>query len=163
MAYPRTFWRDHVTEYQGRYLMTNNSDGTVTLTPVPGQILQQGTPQNQPNFDNLEEGVFGATETAAELARMVRLHSQAIEGVEGERGQTTLTNSLEYPFNNSQKTISLAKPRNNTNYVVDVEVPANAGNVGRIEVTDKLRNGFKIAHSGSAASVNIIYTVRGGM
>lgn len=162
MAYPRTFWRDHVTEFQNKYNMTTNGDGTVTLIPVPGQILQQGTPQNQPNFDNIEEGLFGVTETAAELVRIARLQGQAIEGVVGERGQTTLTNSLEYPFNNSKKTISIATKRNNTNYVVDVEVPANAGNVGRIEITDKLANGFKMAFSGSAASVNVIYTVRGG-
>lgn len=164
MAYPRSFWKDHVTQYENRFQHVVNGDGTVTHTPVPGTILQQGTPQNQPNFDNMEEGIFGATEMGAEAARVIRHHGQSIEGLTGEKGQTTLTNSLEYPFNNSIKTVSLVQPRNNTNYVVDVEVPANAaGNVGRIEVTDKLVNGFKIAFTGSATSLTANYTVRGGM
>jgi hypothetical protein len=163
MAYPRTFWKDHVTERQNDFQHVDNGDGTIKHIPVPGTILQQGTPQNQPNFDNMEEGIFGATEMAAEAARSIRHHGQAIEGLRGEKGQITLTNSLEYPFNNSIKTVSLATPRNRTDYVVDVEVPANIGNVGRIEITDKLLNGFKIAFTGSAASVTLNYTVRGGM
>lgn len=163
MAYPRTFWKDHVTEYENRYQHVVNPDGTVTHTPVTGAIIQQGIPQNQPNFDKMEEGIFGATETGAEAARIMLHHGQAIEGLIGEKGQTTMTNSLAYPFNNSVKTVSLIQPRNNTNYVVDVEIPSNAGNVGRVEVTDKLLNGFKIAFTGSAASVTVNYTVRGGM
>lgn len=163
MAYPRAFWKDHVTSRQNDFQHVDNGDGTIKHVPVPGTILQQGTPQNQPNFDNMEEGIFGATEGGAEAARVLRHHGQALDGLTGEKGQTTMTNSLEYPFNNSQKTVSLVQPRNNTNYVVDIEVPANAGNVGRIEVTDKLLNGFKIAFTGSAASVAVNYTVRGGM
>lgn len=163
MAYPRTFWKDHVTERENDFQHVENGDGTIKHVPVPGTILQQGTPQNQPNFDNMEEGIFGATEMGAEAARSIRHHGQAIEGLKGEKGQTTLTNSLVYPFNNSIKTVSLATPRNRTDYVVDVEVPANVGNIGRIEITDKLLNGFKIAFTGSATSVSVNYTVRGGM
>jgi len=37
------------------------------------------------------------------------------------------------------------------------------GNPGEIVVSDKLVNGFKIAHTGSAPSVTIKYTVIGGV
>lgn len=76
-----------------------------------------------------------------------------------------LTNDQEYPFNNSQDTVSLTTARQNTNYEVDTEImsPANGEQVGRIIITDKLTNGFKISYTGSAKSVTLKCTIKGGM
>lgn len=163
MAYKRTYWLDHVTEYDNRYKEKQNADGTVTHEPVEGEVLQQGTAQNAPHFNNIEEGTFAANELGAELARMILHHARTLEQVRGEKGALTLTNSQAYPFNNSKRTVALARPRQTLDYTVTVEAAAlGGGAVGEIVITDKQLNGFKIEHTGSAAKVTIKFIVEGG-
>lgn len=144
IPYNRTIWKDHVVDGQG-------------------VVIQQGTMQSASNFNNLEEGVFGNDAVGAVLAQQVRQHQRTLSDLEGETGQTTLTNSLEYPFSNSSKTVSLTKARDTLNYRVDVELVSAVGTVGDVEVYDKQLNGFKIRHTGSATSVTVKYYVQGGM
>ena len=162
--YDRTYWRDHVTEFDDRFTERENEDGTITHIPAEGEVIQQGTPQNATNFNKMEEGIFGSTETAAMLALALIHHGQAIEQLSGEKGAATLTNTLEYPFNNSRKTVALVKPRQTLDYTVSVEAEAvGGGAVGEIIISDKQLNGFKIEHTGSAAKVAVKYVVEGGM
>ncbi len=79
-----------------------------------------------------------------------------------ETGTVTLTNSLEFPFNNSKRTVALQTTQENTDYLVVVDVGDFTGNVGDIVVTDKMTNGFAIQHTGSASSVEVDYFVIGG-
>ncbi len=79
-----------------------------------------------------------------------------------ETGTVTLTNSLEFPFNNSKRTVALQATQENTDYLVVVDVGDFTGNVGDIVVTDKMTNGFAIQHTGSASSVEVDYFVIGG-
>lgn len=164
MAYKRTFWKDHVTQYENRYNETVNGDGTKTLEPVEGEVIQQGTPQNEPNFNNIEEGVFSANEIGNEAIRMLIYQGQALKKVIGEVGTVTLTNSLAYPFNNSKTTVAIVSKRDTLDYTVDVEaVAVGKGDVGKILITEKQLNGFKIEHTGSAASVSVKFIVKGGV
>ena len=78
-------------------------------------------------------------------------------------GSVTLSNSQQFPFNNSQVTVPISVERENQNYIVDCEVTASTGNVGDIIVSSKLVNGFKLEFTGSATSVTIKYQVLGGM
>lgn len=78
-----------------------------------------------------------------------------------ERGTITLTNSMDFPANNSQISVALAESQENTNYIVVTEI-GSVLNAGDIDITDKLTNGFKIAFTGSARSVPVKYTVLGG-
>lgn len=162
--YNKTYWQDHVTQYDNRYREQSNSDGTISHIPIEGEVLQEGTPQNAANFNNIETGVFSSHETAAELARIALQHERRINALSGETGTITLKNTSAYPFNNSVKSVSLAKTRDTGEYTVDayVTAPTDGGSVGRIVVTDKLKNGFKISYTGGAASVTVKYTVRGG-
>lgn len=80
-----------------------------------------------------------------------------------ERGTANLTNTKLYPFNDSEKTISLVTARVNLNYIVDVEVAIPSSTIGDIEVYDKQLNGFKIRFTGSVAFKQINYYVSGGM
>lgn len=165
--YKRTFWQDHVVD-----------EGT-------GEIMQQGTPQSASNFNNLEEGVFTSDELAAVVAQQVRQHGRALDklgadlvtgldglaeeldagiaALDGEIGEVVLTNTQEYPFNNSVKTVSLSKPRDTLNYRVIIEIVASTGMPGGIRVFDKQLNGFKVAFTGSATSTTIKYYVQGGV
>lgn len=79
-----------------------------------------------------------------------------------ENRTVTLTNNARYPFNNSQKTVALKAARPNAQYVVVTQIAASSGNVGEIEVSDILENGFKLAFTGSATSVTVKYNIIGG-
>lgn len=79
-----------------------------------------------------------------------------------ETGTTTLTNTQEFPFNNSKKTVVLQTAQANSYYLVVCEVDSASGNVGEIVISDKMTNGFAIEHTGSAASVVVDYFVIGG-
>ena len=57
MAYDRTHWKDHVTERSRTFIETENEDGSVTHTPAPGEVLQQGTPQSATNFNKIEDAL----------------------------------------------------------------------------------------------------------
>lgn len=57
MEYNRTNWQDHVTEFENRYREVENPDGTITHEPIEGEIIQQGTPINAANLNNMEEGI----------------------------------------------------------------------------------------------------------
>ena len=164
MAYKGTYWQDHVTEYSDRYNETQNPDGTITHTPVEGTIIQQGTPQNAQNFNNLEEGVFAADQLATEAARMAKVNARELDAEKGEKITVNLTNSANYPFNNSVQNISIAQKKTKTDYYVDVEVVSvTGGGVGDFRISDKLLNGFKLAFTGAATAVSVICRVRGGI
>ena len=79
-----------------------------------------------------------------------------------ETGSTTMTNSQEFPFNNSRKTVALVTSQANSDYLVDVEVDEANGNVGEIIVSSRMTNGFAIEFTGSATSVTVNYFVIGG-
>lgn len=161
--YEATLWKDHVTEYEDRYIETKNDDGTINHIPVEGEIIQQGTPQNATNFNHIEEGVTNAGELASLLAITTMQQARSIENMIGEVITTTLTNSQTYPFNNSVKTVALAKERNHNDYTVEVEVlEVTGGFAGDIIISEKLVNGFKIATTGSATSVKVKIYVKGG-
>ena len=120
--YQETIWQDHVTEFEDRYEERINPDGTVTHIPVEGEIIQQGTPQNAKNFNHMEDGISAANETAAYIMLTLLHHGQTLENLIGEVGTVTLTNTEEYPFNNSIKTVALKQPRGNLDYRVIVEI-----------------------------------------
>ena len=79
---------------------------------------------------------------------------------------TTCTNSQKYPFNNSVKTVALSGDnlRCNKDYTVAAEVVSVTGGcVKEIVISDKMINGFKVAFTGSATSVDLKLYVQGGL
>lgn len=162
MAHKRTFWQDHVTEFSDRYTETNNDDGTISHVPVEGEVIQQGTPQNARNFNALEEGAFSAEVLGMEAARVLLLHQRALNSLASESGEITLTNSQKYPFNDSVATVALKQHMDTTAYTVEADVLTATGEVGRIVISDKQLNGFKISYTGSAKSAKIKFFVKGG-
>lgn len=154
--YERTYWKDHVRTPDNTYNVKSNGDGTSTITPA-GEVMQQGTPQDQTHFNNLEVGVSDAHAAIGLLINFARQNAWVVE-----RGQVDLTNTGIYPFNTSAKTVALATVQDVTDYIVVAEAVTAAGNVGEIVTTDKLANGFKLGYTGSAKTATIKYTVIGG-
>lgn len=122
--YRQTEWQDRVTEYEDRYKVTANPDGTYTHSEVPGEIIQDGTPQNQTNFNNMENGIQDAT-LAQQILAWANLHNQRRSDahaasmdseVLGEMHEVTLTNTQTFPFNtsiDSPRTVALTTARRN--------------------------------------------------
>lgn len=166
--YNRTYWVDEVDQYENRYTEVPNGDGTITHTKVPGERYVEGTPQSAANFNKIEDGIMDAHIAAALELIYQRQGEWRIEDLEKatiqETGTVTLTNSMAFPFNNSKKTVALANVRDNLNYVVVVvsKTANDYGNIGEIEISERQVNGFKIEHTGSSASVTVVYAVIGG-
>ena len=161
--YEPKLWQDHVTQYENRYTESRNDDGTITHTPVEGEVIQQGTPQNATNFNHMEDGITNAGELAALLAISTIHQQQSTKDLAGEVMAVTLTNTQEYPFNNSAKTVALAQEKNHADYTVAAEVVSYSGGFpGEVVISAKLLNGFKVAFTGSAKSVAVKLYVKGG-
>lgn len=154
--YPWQNWLDHVTSPSNTFTITDNGDNTFTIVPT-GTVMQQGTPQDQDHWNNMENGILDAHAALMMLLNYARQNAWEIE-----RGQVTLTNSLTFPFNNSITTVALQTVRETKDYIVVPELVSFVGNVGEIEVSDKLTNGFKISYTGSASQAVINYIVIGG-
>lgn len=57
MAYEKVKWADQVVERPRTYTVTNNPDGSITLTPAPGEVVKIGTPLDAAHFGRSEEGL----------------------------------------------------------------------------------------------------------
>ncbi len=116
-------------------------------------------------LSQMEEAVTRLKTLTADVAAAA---SEAIEEVSEEVTAETHEVTLDvsgyaYPFNNAETTVALTTTRSNANYSVDVYVSDySGGELGGIRVLDKALNGFKLLHDGSAASVTVTATVRGG-
>lgn len=168
-VYSKTMWLDHVTDKPGLYVITDNKNGTWTITPA-GKVMQQGTPQDQAHFNNVENGVWDLYAAFGMLLNTVRQQGwkldEEVATIDNTwqivSGTVALTNARTYPCNNSKKSVSLGKNMGSTNYLVMTEVVSSNGCVGDVEVSEKLVNGFKLAYTGSAKSASIKYIAIGG-
>jgi len=143
--YNRTYWQDHIVD------------------EATGEVLVEGTLQDAEHFNNMEEGIFGAMELAASNAEALGKQQRSVASLEGELIQVALTNSMQYPFNNSIRTISLTNKKTTKNYKIHTEVVSSVGGgVGDIVITDKLLNGFKVEYTGAATEVVINLFISGG-
>lgn len=170
--YSRTYWVDHALSETNKFTIKQVSGDVHTIVPY-GTVMQQGVPQDAKHFNNIEEALSAheislglhsnaLMQHADEIKKNAALAEVVDKLHEVETGTVTLTNSAKYPFNNSQKTVSLVATRNTPDYVVITEVKSFVGNVGEIVVSDILANGFKIAFTGSATSVTVEYKILGG-
>ena len=157
--YTKTVWVDESDEFEGRYKETTNMDGSITHTIVRGDVYVEGTPMDADHFNHMEDGIYAAHEELVNQdGRITDLESYA----NPETGSVTLTNTEEFPFNDSAVSVPLTNERDNLNYLVEIVKIEPVGNPGEIEVSDRQVNGFKMAFTGSASSVKVTYAVIGG-
>lgn len=55
--YEKLNFKDRIVEKPNTYTVQTNDDGTVTLIPAFGNILQEGTAINHGSMDHIEEGI----------------------------------------------------------------------------------------------------------
>lgn len=125
--------------------------------------IQEGTPVDEQNLNNLETGVNGANLSAEFLTEVIKHNQDRLENLAGEIIEVTLTNSSgEAWFGSTAKTVALPTSRDSFDYTVAVEVGTPVDNIGDIIVYDKQVNGFKVKYTGSALSVSLKLYVQGG-
>lgn len=120
------------------------------------QNFQDGQVLNAAALNHIEEALFSVCGDMDTVKAWMAKHKVV------ELGDVTLTNSLEFPFNNSKHTVALETAQDNGDYIVLTEVVDFTGNVGEVVVSDKMTNGFALSFTGSATSVEIEYVVIGG-
>lgn len=169
--YEWTTWVDQVYSDGTGNLFTIEDAGNdqYRITRVsPVQV--HGTEQDEEHFGNMESGIVDAHIAIGLLVNALQQTRWKLSDLEDllrkhrtvEVGTVTLTNTLKYPFNNSERTIALVTPQDNTDYIVDVNVTAQVGGVEEIIVSSKLTNGFKMAFLGGGSSCTVKYVVIGG-
>ena len=167
--YEWTSWLDHVTSPSNCFVLKNlntNEEIPVIITPS-GTIMQQGTPQDQTRFNNIEAGIVDAHSAVDLLLNFARQQGWTQDDILAWIGKVntvyigtkTLTNAQEFPFHDAAQSVSIGATLDNAYYEVQTKVTAFTGNVGEIEVSDKLTNGFKLSCTGSASSVTVAWVV----
>lgn len=102
-------WKDHVTQYSNRYREVQNADGTITHEAVEGEVVQEGTPQNAQNFNDLEERVLSAGLIANLAMLKLGAAESRIKGLQGEIVEATLTNTKSYPLTIPKRPLHLLR------------------------------------------------------
>ena len=74
--YTRTNWHNRAVQRPRTYVETTNSDNSVTHTPAPGTVAQEGTPLNEDNLNNIEQGI---ADCAREINSMLQTLAQMAE------------------------------------------------------------------------------------
>jgi len=159
-------WKDRIVQRPRTYTEVINQDGSRTDTPAPGEIQEPGTQISATNLNQMDHGIQDAKTANVIVMNALRQIGWRVEDLEKatvqETGTKTLTNTKNFPFNDSKASVALTNTRENKNYVVVIVEATGGGNIGEIEVSDRLTNGFKLAFTGSAKSVAVKYAVIGG-
>lgn len=66
MAYTKQTWTDRKVEKPLTFLMTTNADGSITLTPYPGVIEQEGSQLSASRFNHIEDGIANSVNKAGD-------------------------------------------------------------------------------------------------
>ena len=139
---------------------TGSYTPTMWRDDVPG--IQDGTPIDETNLNNMEDGINAAELFAEYLAEVLLKTNAKVNNLDGEVITVTLTNTGDFYTNNSVKTIPLGTRRDTLDYIVSAEIQGDTTNVGDVVIYDKQTNGFKVKYTGSAASATIKLYVHGG-
>lgn len=60
MAYEKTLWKNREVERPRTFTMQDNGDGTITLIPAEGQVIEPGTPIIADTMNKIEQGIEDA-------------------------------------------------------------------------------------------------------
>ena len=58
MAYEKQTWENRQVENPLTFTQTNNSDGSITLTPYPGAVQCEGSKMSAERLNHMEEGIY---------------------------------------------------------------------------------------------------------
>ena len=144
--YIPVFWEDRIVQYPRRVSVESLGNGLYNWAPAPGEVEKKGTQQSKRNFGNMDFGVL-----------------ESLDDVRGQILTVDLKNTMKYPATSAEKTVTLPRPANNSDYTVETEIIEADGPVENVEVYGKALNAFKVCYSGSAKNVTLKLHVIGGL
>lgn len=77
MACTPTEWKNREVERPRTFRLQNNTDGTVTLLPAEGNIIEPGTPIIADNMNKIEQGIADAQAALEDVAPKHHTHDAA--------------------------------------------------------------------------------------
>lgn len=106
MSYNKTIWEDHIVQRQRTYRLVNNEDGTITLIPAYGDVIQQGTPVDAARLNKMENGIEQVSERADELAEW----QEELDAEEAVQTARTLLAQVQTALDDIQDAIASVPP-----------------------------------------------------
>lgn len=106
--YDLILWKNRRTEKANTYAVTQNPDKTITLTPVPGGIIEPGTGFNQQNMNHMDNGINEAMIIANMAIVQLLQHQRELENTYFEVGSVEVKSKETYPFNTEKVTVTRA-------------------------------------------------------
>lgn len=160
--YDLIFWKNRRTEISNTYSINENEDGTITLTPVVGEVIEAGTSFNQTNMNNMDFGINEAMIIANMAIIQSRQHQRELENTYFETGSIKVQSNEVYPFNTESVTVAMKDARNTLDYVV-MAFCDDLQQGRAIRIKDKQLNGFKVeVEDCPKKPVTIKYFIIGG-
>lgn len=86
MAYVKNIWVDQDVERPKTYEVTNNQDGSITLTDSFGIVTELGTPVNEVNMNRIEDGIDGCAIRKHNLTETFNLGEWVLGGTGDDEG-----------------------------------------------------------------------------
>ena len=86
MAYIKNIWENQDVERPKTYEVTDNPDGSITLTDSFGTITKAGTPVNATNMNHIEDGVAGCAIRKHNLTETFNLGEWVLGGTGNDEG-----------------------------------------------------------------------------
>lgn len=86
MAYIKNTWVDQDVERPKTYEVTNNQDGSITLTDSFGLVQELGTPVNAVNMNHIEDGIDGCAIRKHNLTETFALGEWVLGGTGDDEG-----------------------------------------------------------------------------
>lgn len=65
--YDKINWQNRVVQRPRTYTESANSDSSITHTPAPGEVVQEGTPRSAENMDHMDQGIKDCAEAINDL------------------------------------------------------------------------------------------------
>ena len=86
MSYTKNTWVDQDVERPKTYEVTNNQDGSITLTDSFGLVTELGTPVNAVNMNHIEDGIDGCAIRKHNLTETFNLGEWVLGGTGDDEG-----------------------------------------------------------------------------
>lgn len=105
MAYVKNIWVDQDVERPKTYEVTNNEDGSITLTDSFGLVTELGTPVNEVNMNHIEDGIDGCAIRKHNLTETFDLSEWVLGGSGDDKGiyESLIANNVGNALSDSTK------------------------------------------------------------
>ncbi len=130
MAYTKQTWVDRKVEKPLTFLTTINADGSMTLTPYPGVVEQEGSQLSASRLNHIEDGIANSVNKAGDtMTGILKIENKEIfNGVD----KTRTINGIDYTATFGVGIDASAS----------LELHDNSGTLGRIDINKdgKIKN-----------------------